>query len=379
MYTKIRNAITHFFYIYGIKQICFRIDPEIIHERMVRLGAMLGKCKLIRMTMTGFFGYKNKALEQRISNITFKNPIGLAAGFDYEAKLIDIFPSVGFGAHTVGTITNEAYEGNTGPRLARLPKSKSFLVNKGFKSSGMRAGLKQIQKATPTIPLGISIGATNKKYDTFQKQIADLVKGFKQAIASKQGTYYELNISCPNLSHTGKSADVFSTPEGFRELLTALAGLRFHKPVFVKMYLDKTTKETKALMDVAADFTYIKGFVFSNLCKDRTNPLFDKTEIQQAGKGHFSGKPTFERSNKLIAFAYKNYADRFIIIGCGGVFSAEDAYEKIKSGASLVQLITGMIYEGPQVMSEINRGLVTLLKKDGYNNISEAIGTGIKK
>jgi len=133
-------------------------------------------------------------------------------------------------------------------------------------------------------------------------------------------------------------------------------------------------ENTKQLLEICIKHK-VDGVVFGNLAKDRSNPALVKDELAKIGKGNFSGKPTWEKSNEMIRKTYKKYGKKLVIIGSGGVFSAEDAYTKIKLGASLVQMITGMIYEGPQVVGQINRGLVELLKKDGYKNISEAIGT----
>ena len=144
------------------------------------------------------------------------------------------------------------------------------------------------------------------------------------------------------------------------------------------MYSEKSVEETLSLCEVASNYKWVSGFIFSNLVKDRTNPLFDKEEIENAGKGNFSGKPTEKLSNNLISAVYKKYKNRFIIIGCGGVFTGADAYEKIKRGASLIQMITGMIYEGPSVIGNINKELAELLKKDRYKNISEAVGVNKK-
>ncbi|MFH1286691.1 MAG: quinone-dependent dihydroorotate dehydrogenase [Candidatus Magasanikbacteria bacterium] len=362
-----------------MKPIYFRIDPEKVHNHMTGAMKHFGKNKVFQKTFDFFFSFKHLALKQHISGLKFDNPIGLAAGFDYDAKWIGVLPHLGFGFHTVGTITNEPYEGNEKPRLGRLPKSKSLLVNKGFKSAGMDKNLRHMKYTIETIPLGISIGSTNKKYNSLEDQAKDVVEGFRKAINSRLGSYYELNISCPNLSHVGSDADSFSSESGFKMLLELLSSLQFNKPIFVKMHLEKSIEGTRRLMEIAKEHNFIKGFIFSNLCKDRSNPHFDKEEIEKAGKGNFSGKPTSEQSLKLIRFAYKNYKERFIIIGCGGIFSAEDAYKKIKAGASLVQMITGMIYEGPQIISEINQDLVNLLEEDGYKSISDAIGTEHQK
>ena len=139
------------------------------------------------------------------------------------------------------------------------------------------------------------------------------------------------------------------------------------------MPVDFTTKETEQLCEIAIKHN-VRGLIFGNLTKKRKNPLFDKEEIKKAGKGNFSGIPTQKKSNQLIKFVYKKYKNRFVIIGCGGIFTVEDAYKKIKLGASLVQLITGMIYQGPNLIGEINHNLVQLLKKEGFSNIKEAIG-----
>lgn len=352
----------------------FKIDPETTHNLIVSFGSLLGRTALTRAACRKFLDYEHASLAQDVLGIHFSNPVGLAAGFDYDAKLIKILPSVGFGFHTIGTVTNEAYEGNPPPRLGRLPKSKSLLVNKGFKSAGMEAVLSRVAASPRTVPLGMSIGSTNKSYPSFEDQIQNVVAGFRKAMQANLVDYYELNISCPNLVNVGPDTETFSTGEGFRKLLTALSALEFSKPVFVKMHLEKTEDETAALMDAAAPFRFIKGFVFSNLCKDRSNQVLDRSEVEAAGKGNFSGQPTFEGSNALLRFAYKRHKDRFVLIGTGGIFSAEDAYEKIRAGASLVQLITGMIYEGPQVIGKINRGLFELLKRDGFANVKDAVG-----
>lgn len=139
------------------------------------------------------------------------------------------------------------------------------------------------------------------------------------------------------------------------------------------MPTDYSVEQCNALLKTADKFT-IAGAVFGNLTKDRKNPDLDPEEVAKAEQGNFSGKPTEKRTNRLLAGAYKEYNKRFIFIGCGGIFSAEDAYTKIKLGANLVQFITGMIYQGPQIVGQINAGLVELLHKDGYENISEAVG-----
>lgn len=358
-----------------LKPILFLLRADDVHSFFLRMGRFLGGIKIKRYFIEKLLSYQDPSLNNQILGIDFRNPVGLAAGFDYDADLIEILPSVGFGYHTVGTVTYLAYEGNPSPMLGRLPKSKSLLVNKGFKSRGISPVLEKIKNKNKSIPLGISIGSTNQIYNSTNEMINDIVSSFLKVIESNYFDYYELNISCPNLININHLSDTFDSPLGLDMLLNKLSKLDINKPLFIKMYLEKSVKDTLTLAEVASKHNYVSGLIFSNLVKDRNNPYFDKEEIKKAGKGNFSGKPTETLSNELISEVYKKYKDRFVIIGCGGIFNAEDAYEKIKRGSSLVQMITGMIYEGPQIIGEINKGLVNLLEKDGYKDISEAVGS----
>lgn len=354
------------------KPLFFILDPEFVHNSAMFFGSIFGSIGFIRFIFDKIFGYKNLILRQKIAGIIFQNPIGLSAGYDYRASFTQILPSFGFGFETVGTITNHECEGNAKPRLGRLPKSKSLLVNKGFRNPGAQQIIHTLQQKKFAFPVGISIGTTNTDKIKTQKQaIEDILMAFKKfEKSSVSHAYYELNISCPNL----KVEVSFYEPKHLKELLDSVAKLKIQKPVFIKMPIDKTDDEVKKMLDIIVKHSFVSGVIFGNLQKNRKDPSFDSDEVMSAGKGNFSGKPTEKRSNELIQFAYKKYGKKLIIIGCGGVFSAEDAYRKIRLGASLIQMITGMIFEGPQVMTQINRGVVRLLKQDGFNHVSEAVG-----
>lgn len=355
----------------------FVFDPEWVHDNAMRFGELFGKISAIRSFTAFLFKYEHKALKQSIEGINFKNPVGLAAGYDYEAAFPHILPSIGFGFETIGTITNHPSEGNPKPRLGRLPKSKSLLVNKGFRNLGTKKIIEKLVKKTFAFPVGISIGTTNDAHiKTLDEAIQDIITTFKTfEKSSVKHTYYELNISCPNL----QTKVNFYDPKGLSQLLKAVGGLKIKRPVFIKMPIEKTDEEVTKMLDVIVKHTYVTGVIFGNLQKNRKDKAFVKEEIENMGKGNFSGKPTFKRSNELITLCYKKYGKKLVIIGCGGVFSAEDAYTKIRLGASLVQLITGMIFVGPQLISQINRGLVELIERDGYKHISEAIGVDVNK
>ena len=357
-----------------IKPILFQFSADNVHELFLHVGRILGRCRVARFVTEKLWRYENSILTQEFFGHTFKNPIGLSAGFDYNGDLVDILPSIGFGFHSIGTLTLDAYGGNEPPMLGRLPKSRALLVNKGFKNKGIGTVLDGVMEGSRGAVRGVSIGATNKPYDNFDAMVENLVSGFRVAETYKNFDYYELNISCPNLQNIQNLKERLASPSGLQKVLTQLETLVLTRPVFIKMPLEYTHEEIRGLIDTARPFAFIKGLIFSNLAKDRSNPAFDKEEIARAGKGNFSGKPVEAQSNALLQFAYSICHERFLLIGVGGVFTGRDAYEKILAGASLVQMITGMIYMGPQQIGVINHELALLLQKDGYRTVKDAIG-----
>jgi dihydroorotate dehydrogenase subfamily 2 len=364
-----------FLYKHFLKRLLFLLDPEFVHEFIAGYGGRLGNVGLTKYLAKKIFFVQDKSLNQKVTGINFTNPIGLAAGFDYEAQLTKILPQLSFGFQTIGTITNLAFEGNPKPRLGRLPKSKSLMVNKGFKNSGIKAIVKKLQKSRFEIPVGLSIGKTNSVEEMTQKEaVEDIISAFKVVDSSKVPfSYYELNISCPNLF--GKVS--FYPPENLAELLAAVIPLKLKKPLFIKMPIIKTDEEVRKMLDVIVDFP-VTGVIFGNVQGNRKDKSLDQDEVKRFPVGNFSGKPTQQRSNELIALTYEKYGKKLVIIGCGGIFNAKDAYKKIRLGATLVQLITGLIFEGPQLVAQINLELPRLLKQDGFSSITEAIGADSK-
>lgn len=360
-------------YKYFFKKILFLIEAEVVHRQAMFWGEIFGNVKVIKYLINFVFHFKNKNLQQNVAGIYFENPIGLSAGYDYDGAFPNIMSSFGFGFETIGTITLHQCVGNEKPRLGRLPKSQSLLVNKGFRNPGVRKIISKLERTNFELPVGISIGTTNsEKITTELEATRDIVRSFNLLIQSDlRNSYYELNISCPNL----KTKVSFYTVNNLKKLLSELSKLDIEYPVFIKMPIDRTDTEFKKLLDVIIKYPYVKGVIIGNLQKDRNDASFVKEEIEKAGVGNFSGKPTFKRSNELIGLTHKYFGKKLIIIGCGGVFTAEDAYLKIRLGASLVQLITGMIYEGPQRIAQINQGLSQFLKRDGYKNIGDAVGS----
>lgn len=342
---------TKILYRYLIRPILFLFPSEFIHIMVVKIGEIMGSVPLIRSALRFYFVTPYPNLHRKISGILFPSPIGLSAGFDYEASLTQILPSLGFGFMTVGTITAHPYEGNTPPRLGRLVKSRSLLVNKGFKNPGVDFIIHKLEGKTFTIPVGISVGMTNKEYRSVQEAIADIEETFcKLETSQVHHSYYELNISCPNL-HSGID---FTEPSKLKMLLSAIQKLKVKKPIWIKMPISISDSQAKEMLQIIIN----QGFnvvIFGNLQKNRNHPLLDQAEVNKFKKGYFSGKPTWARSNELISLARKEFGKRLTVIGCGGVFSPDDAKEKIARGATLVQLISGLIFEGPQLVTDINQ------------------------
>lgn len=354
----------------AVRPFFFKLDPELIHDFITVFGNFLGKFSLTRAITKVLFHFEDKRLKQKILGINFENPIGLSAGFDKDAKLLGILPSVGFGYEEIGTVTHSPYKGNPKPRLYRLKKSKGLVVYYGLKNIGAEKIVKKLKNKKFAFPVAISIGKTNSKETSSDKAgIEDYYNCFRQFVKNKIGDFYVVNISCPNTF----GGEPFTTEKRLDALLSRLKTIKTNKPIFIKMPINHSWSEFNSLLKVATKHK-VDGVIIGNLNKDRKDKAI-QDNIPNSIKGGISGLPTQKLSNDLIYKTYKTYGDKFVIIGVGGVFSAEDAYEKIKRGASLVSLITGMIYEGPQLIGQINKDIVKLLEKDGYKNISEAIGS----
>lgn len=375
LYIRCRNSICHFLYTRCLKPCLFLIDPERVHESALILGKRLGSSKVgRRLTHLSFF-YSHPSLQQSIHGINFPNPVGLAAGFDKNGVLTGIIPDISFGFMEIGSVTGTPCSGNAGDKLWRLKKSKSIVVNYGLKNVGAEAVATGLKGQHTRIPLGISLAKANNHSTVDEAPgIDDYIAAYRAFASSKVGDYFTLNISCPNAC----GGQPFLQPGPLRRLLEAFSDERSRygdrRPWFIKLSADLYPTEVDGIINAARPF-HPTGFICSNLTKNRRNHKIRDAHVPE--KGGLSGAVVAGLSDNLIKHIYAQTGREFVIIGCGGIFSAEDAYRKIKLGASLLQLITGMIFEGPQLISEINRGLVKLLKADGYESIAEAIGQDV--
>ena len=349
------HTVFSFLYVHLLKPILFLLDPERVHNGFTTVGNLLGKSEVTRKLTSLFFAYQSPTAQIVRDGILFPNRVGLAAGFDYNGEMAEILGPVGFGYHTVGTVTYQPYGGNPKPRLGRLPDSKALIVNKGLKSLGAPEVAKKLSQMQFSVPVGISLASTNTHFDSEEDQLLDILKGFLVFEKSRVNhSYYELNISCPNTF----GGEPFTSPDRLEVLLSAVDTLNLSRPLYLKMPIDQSHKETLQMLAVA-DVHNVQGVIFGNLTKDKSNP--DVTEADRktwkTRKGNLSGAPTFNRSNALIKLTRDNFYDRFTIIGLGGVFDAKTAQAKLDAGADLIQLITGMVFGGPQTIGSIVREL----------------------
>ncbi len=317
-------------------------------------------------------------LEVEVAGIKFNNPVGLSAGFDKTIELPKAVKSIGFGWMTGGSVTLGQYAGNQRPWYHRLPNSKSLVVNAGLPSEGTPVVAKRVAGYNTSLfkdfPLNISVAKTNSKQSaTDEAAIQDYCESLKTFDKLSQVRMLEINISCPNTF----GGEPFTTPDRLNKLLISVDKLKLNKPVFIKMPISLNSHEFDQLTEVIVKHN-VTGLAVGNLLKNRKLAKLDDN-LPEAVQGNLSGKPNKDIATEHIRRTYKKYGKKLVIIGIGGIMSAEDAFEKIKAGASLVALITGLIYEGPQLIGEINYGLVKLLLSDGYTNISQAVGIDLRK
>lgn len=363
---------TSVLYKYMAKPVLFRFAPDTVHTRMMQLGGFVQRYRFLLVLNRVFWAYRHSMLQQKVGGVTFENPVGLSAGFDKNIELPPLMKAIGFGFMTGGSVTAKPCAGNVRPWFYRIPSAKSIAVNAGLGNEGSEAIAKRVKRYDASMftdfPLFVSAAPTNdKSLSTVDEAIDDYIQTIR--CMRKLAQCIEINISCPN-TYAGEP---FTSPRGLQKLLAAIDDLHLKQPVFIKMPHDVAWLEFKKLLEVIVRHN-VTGVTVSNLRKDRTG-----IDIPAAVKGGLSGKPTWRKSNELIAATYQLYGDRLMIIGVGGIFNAEDAYTKIRLGASLVALVTGLIYEGPQVVGDINYGLTKLLRRDGYANVAQAVGADVKK
>lgn len=379
MIRRVIWKIVRYIYVCLAKPLLFLSSPDAAHRGTIRIFAFMGRIGIFRSLVGIVFKRRpNEMLVQMVAGVQFNSPVGLSAGFDKNAEVVPIISNLGFGFGEIGSVTAEVCKGNPKPWFHRLPKSKSLVVNAGLANQGSRLVLKRLLSTEALVredyPVILSVAKTNvPEVVTVEKGIEDYLTTIRRAKRNAMVKLIEINISCPNTF----GGEPFTAPDRLEKLLKGVDKLKVKQPVFIKMPSDLTWDKNQELLEVIVRHG-VAGVTIANLVKDRSLVEL-QDDLPSIVKGNLSGKPTFDISNEIIRRTYLEYGEKLKIIGVGGIFSAEDAYTKIKLGASLTEFITGMIFVGPQLASEINDGLVNLLKADGFTHISQAVGAATKK
>jgi len=356
-----------------IRPVLFRKDPEESHEMMLHL---LARLEFICGPLEDLYKVEDDRLVVQIGPLNFINPVGLAAGFDKNALAPKTIAAFGFGFMEVGAITAQAQPGNPKPRLYRLPEDDALINRLGFNNEGAAAIALRLDRlrargARPKIPLGMNIGRT-KLVET-KDAVADFLWCFEKLFS--HGDFFTLNVSSPNTPNLRDLQEkallrelVLAVQEKNRELAAqAKIGL---KPVFVKIAPDMEFSQVDDIIEVVGEAN-LTGIVATNATAFMRQGLKSANASQPGG---LSGRPITAVATKFIAHIYQTTRGRLPVIGVGGVFTAHDAYDKIKAGASAVQIYTGWVYEGPGAVKRINRGLLRLMERDGFRSVSEVVG-----
>lgn len=341
-----------FLYTSVLKPVLFKFHPDTMHRWFITLGEFAGRCVILRLFFGFFYEYKASDISKTVDGITYKFPVLLSAGFDSDGRLTQILKFLSFGGEEIGSITALPCAGNPYPNMTRLVRNMSIVVYKGLRNCGVDALIQRFEKTKSTLGYikGVSIARTNTREAcvNVEASIADYVTSYEKLNAANLGDYYTINISCPNTF----DGETFNTPLLLSRLLSALSHTQTKKPVYIKMPINPTWNEFDELLRVADSHRFISGLVIGNLNKDYTELDFPE-DAPKDFRGGLSGKPCFARSNELIRKTREKYQSRFTIIGCGGIFTAEDAKAKFDAGADLVQIISGLVYTGPGLPKSI--------------------------
>ena len=339
-----------------LRSFLFLFDPEKIHDttaKLIRINLSIPGAKFI---WTKLFRVEDERLKKTLFGIDFKNPVGLAAGFDKNASMYDDLAYCGFGFIEVGTVTPKGQLGNEKPRLFRLKEDAAIINRMGFNNNGVENAVENLRKRKTKIIIGGNIG--KNKVTPNEDATSDYVKTFNALFDYLD--YFVVNVSSPNTPNLRELQE----KEPLTKLLKTLQELNSTKPkrrpILLKIAPDLTDNQLDDIIEIVADVS-LDGIIATNTTISRGNLKTSNERIKEIGAGGLSGKPVGSRSTEVIKYLSTKSNKAFPIIGVGGIHSAEDALEKLDAGADLVQLYTGFIYEGPKLVKDINKALIARL------------------
>ncbi|MBK8368218.1 MAG: quinone-dependent dihydroorotate dehydrogenase [Bacteroidetes bacterium] len=336
-----------------LRPLVFKLDPEKAHYLTFDLMKLALGNPFGRFMSKSILEYKHPKLKRQLFGLNFENPVGLAAGLDKDAKVFNELGALGFGFIEIGTLTPKPQPGNDKPRLFRLPNDKAIINRMGFNNEGVDAAVIRLKNRKTKAIIGGNIG--KNKVTSNEDAIKDYEYCFNALFDVVD--YFVVNVSSPNTPNLRELQD----KEPLTHLLNHLQNINNskpkRKPLLLKIAPDLTNSQLDDIIDIVAS-TKIDGIVATNTTIAREPLTYPKAEIEAIGMGGLSGKPLTKRSTEVIAYLKTKSNNAFPVIGVGGIHSPEDAIEKIKAGADLIQLYTGFIYEGPALIKNINKELI---------------------
>lgn len=331
-----------------IRPVLFLFDPEKVHHFTAATLRIVNKVPFISSFISYYFEVKSPVLEREVFGLKFKNPVGLAAGFDKDASMFQELHNFGFGFIEIGTLTPKAQEGNPKKRLFRLKEDSGIINRMGFNNGGVDAAVLRLQRNKGVL-IGGNIG--KNKLTTNEEAVLDYSYCFDALFDHVD--YFVVNVSSPNTPNLRALQDKEPLTILLKHLQTKNEQKTIQKPILLKIAPDLTNDQLLDIIDIVKE-TKISGIIATNTTLSREGlSSVNKNEV-----GGLSGKPVTKRSTEVIRFLHQKSEGSFPIIGVGGIHSAEDALEKLEAGASLVQIYTGFIYEGPSLIKRINRRLI---------------------
>ena len=339
-----------------LRPFLFKINPETAHSLAIN-ALKFGNIASIKIN-------KSPRIETSIFNKKIHSPIGVAAGFDKNAEVYNSLFNLGFGFVEVGTVTPKPQFGNPRPRVFRLEEDEALINRLGFNNQGCEEISLRIKKNKPKGLLGINIGPNKDSSDRVEDYTTCLKKFINLA------SYITINISSPNTENLRDFHKTSELNNLIKSILEEKNNSNSSTPIAVKISPDLSSNQVEKISQILID-NKIETIIISNSTDRNREGL---TNMNRFEKGGLSGKPIEKISNRIINEFYKLVGKQIKIIGVGGVDSAKSAYEKILSGATLVQLYTGMVYRGPRIAAQINNGLIKILEQEGINNINDVVG-----
>jgi dihydroorotate dehydrogenase len=338
-----------------LRPLLFRLDPERIHHLVASGLQLTGKIPGANYFIKNITSVAHPLLEREVFGLKFRNPVGVAAGFDKQASLYNQLAHLGFGFVEIGTITPRPQPGNPKPRLFRLPADQALINRMGFNNIGADQAVANLKKRKTDIVIGGNIGKNTATPN--DKAVDDYAECFRKLFDYVD--YFVVNVSCPNITDLGELQDQDKLMLILNRLQQMNHDQSKSKPILLKISPDLNDRQLDEVIDIVAQ-TKIDGVVAVNTTITRNNLITPENRVKQIANGGLSGKPLRDRATEVIRYLAQKSDKAFPIIGAGGIFTPDDAIEKLLAGADLLQVYTGFVYEGPLIARNINRQLVLM-------------------